>query len=96
MREYFLTRGYQVVGERVRTPFSEVDLIVKNEREILLLEVKSLSHADWLEHRVGFRQKLRLQRALGYIQARYSLPVLFHLVTVTKDEEITVYTDFLG
>lgn len=84
------------MAQRLRTPFAEIDLVVKSRFEVLLIEVKSLSNHDWLAYRVGSRQKLRLRRALIYMQNRFKLGVRFHLATVTKGGEIEIYADFLS
>ncbi|OQW48613.1 MAG: hypothetical protein A4S09_04230 [Proteobacteria bacterium SG_bin7] len=69
---------------------------MRNSCEVLLVEVKSLSNYDWLVFRVGLRQKIRLKRALIYIQTKFNLPVRFHLAAVTKGEEIEILADFLS
>lgn len=64
--------------------------------EVLLVEVKSLSDHDWLAFRVGERQKMRLKRALIFMQTKFTKPVHFHLATVTKGGEIEILPDFLS
>jgi Holliday junction resolvase-like predicted endonuclease len=94
--QYFKNLGYEILHERLRTKFAEIDLVVKNHEEVILVEVKSNSSAEWVRVRVSQRQKKKLRLALRYMQTQFSLPVSLHLATVTKDGEIQIYADFLS
>jgi Holliday junction resolvase-like predicted endonuclease len=61
--EYLQNRGYQIVLTRTKVLGVEVDLIVRSTTGVwVLVEVKSLSNADWLEYRLKSPQHRRLRR----------------------------------
>lgn len=71
-------RGCTVLAEHVRTPFAEVDLVVRAPTGVIyLVEVKSSVH--FLEQSFG-RQKRRLARAQAYLADCYRKPVEVVLV----------------
>lgn len=39
--DYFIAKGYQVLGRNIRTPYGEIDLIIKNEQDLIFVEVKT-------------------------------------------------------
>jgi len=39
-KAYFMSKGYFVLAERYKTPYGEIDLILKRGKKIIFLEVK--------------------------------------------------------
>lgn len=72
MRRRFLKARYRLKAERERTPFGEIDLWFRTPdgRGNLLIEVKSLKHAELLPERLGPRQRARLTRVLAWVAER--------------------------
>lgn len=88
VKKYFLSEGYQLLGERIRTPFAEVDLVLSKADLLLIVEVKSLSNSDFFIQRVSKRQKLRLKNAQIYFQEKYQKLVEIIVVYVQADYSI--------
>ena len=62
-------RNCAIIGERLRTPFAEVDILFRSAKgKVVLLEVKTLSKWVWLETRITKSQKTRLKRAASFIE----------------------------
>lgn len=74
--------GFQIVAERLKTPFAEVDLLVRSpEGALILVEVKS---SDWPRGEwAGFSQgqKRRLERARRWIEVSRGEDVGFRLMS---------------
>ena len=57
------------MGERLKTPFAEVDILFRSAKgKVVLLEVKTLSKWIWLESRITAKQKSRLKRAAQFLE----------------------------
>lgn len=71
VREDLKKRNCDLLGERIKTPFAEVDILFRSSRgQVVLLEVKSLSRWDWLESRLSHNQQARLKRAASYFEIK--------------------------
>ncbi len=97
VKVYYLHRGYILLGQRVQTPFAEVDLLFQTpERHILMVEVKTANLDDFHFFRVSRRQKERQARALHYLTETKNCLVEVHWAFVTKTGELTVIEDISG
>lgn len=97
VKVYYLHRGYALLGQRIKTPFAEVDLLFKtSDAHILMVEVKSVNLADFQFYRVSRRQKERQVRAMQYLIETMGTLVEVHWAFVTKTGELTVIEDISG
>lgn len=71
MRDLLLARGLTLCGQRVTTPFAELDLLFLKDRTFYIVEVKTLKSLQYLGVRVGSKQKQRLKRSLLYLTEKY-------------------------
>lgn len=66
--------GWQLLGQRLRTPYAEVDLVgIPPDRSALVaVEVKARHPLDWAEAQelLSRRQHARLARAIEYLALR--------------------------
>lgn len=64
------TRGYLLVARRLKTPYAEIDLLIRNpvSKEWLVVEVKSSLWPDGLALGLSRKQRARLWRASLWIQ----------------------------
>jgi hypothetical protein len=70
-------------------------LIVESpRREVWILEIKSLSHFDFLDVRVSRKQKERLKRAHLFVQSKMQKPVRLALAFVDKKGEVLIIDEF--
>ncbi|MGE9744246.1 YraN family protein [Bdellovibrio bacteriovorus] len=94
MVKYYQLKCCHLLGQRVKTPFAEVDLLFKTPRQTLLMvEVKTTNLSDFQPFRITKKQKARLVRAMLFLAARWDVLVEIHWAFVTKDGEITVFED---
>ncbi len=79
VKTLFENKGYQLVQQRHRTPFGEIDLLFKKKhKHYLMVEVKSRNKFVYLSR----RQKLALRKSYEYLMSRYKEPILFYLALV--------------
>lgn len=94
---FYHHKGYQVLAQRLKTPFAEVDLLFRSpEGHILMVEVKTANLAIYQAHRISWKQKARLMRALQFLAARFETLVEVHWAFVTKDGVVTIIEDISG
>lgn len=94
---HYLQKQYVLLGQRVKTPFAEVDILLRTPQgHLLMIEVKTANLTDFQPFRVSQKQKARLLRALQFLAARWELLVEIHWAFVTKEGEITVFEDISG
>ncbi len=85
---YLSQNGYKILDRNYRCAIGELDIIAREKKEIVFVEVKARkSHArGYPEQAVGFRkQKKMSQLALWYLQEKNLLdrPARFDVVAVT-------------
>ena len=95
-------RGYRVVGRNVDTPSGELDLVVRNGREVVVVEVRSRrgGDADAPADSVGKGKRRKVRRtAARWLDDRpvdYEEVRLFAAVVIwrgTDDPEVTIIED---
>lgn len=95
--KYYQQKNYTLLGQRVKTPFAEVDLLFRTPQgHLLMVEVKTANLSAFQSFRISQRQKARLLRALQFLAARWDMLVEVHWAFVTKEGEITVFEDISG
>lgn len=94
--EHYRKLGYKILQQRFRSPYAEIDLIVESPHgDRIIVEVKSLSHSDWIQVRIPAGQRKRLVRAFEYLCELWCMPLIFHLVIVTQLDQVFVVEDVL-
>ena len=90
--------GASVIGRRVRTPFGELDLVLKQNAMLIFVEVKARRRAVDMERPISSKQWQRLKNAvLHYMFSAYSetgvqhacrfdVALVDHIGTVTVHE----------
>lgn len=88
----YLQKGYELRGHRYLTPYFEADLLFFHpfKKSLVLVEVKSLGHSDYLISRVRPAQEKRIYQAGNFLNSKYGLPVLIHWAFVGNRGEIKV------
>lgn len=56
-------KGYRILGDRLRTPMGEIDIVARRGRTIAIVEVKARGDWDQANEAVNARQRGRLARA---------------------------------
>ncbi|OAG73539.1 endonuclease [Gluconobacter japonicus] len=59
--------GLEILAQRLRTPYGEIDLLVADENWIIGVEVKSRSTLRESAEALGSRQAERLMASFGYV-----------------------------
>ena len=73
-RAEFLTKwlGYSCIAARQKTPFGELDLVMRRRQKILVLEVKYRRHPEHVDEGVPTAHQLkRIRTAILWMSARY-------------------------
>lgn len=89
--------GEELAGHRERTPFGEVDLLLRTRSgSLTIIEVKTWSGAQWSQRPLTRRQERRLIRARLYLESKQTVPVKLVLALVKYEGANTAisYLDF--
>ncbi|GIL17489.1 MAG: hypothetical protein BroJett040_12400 [Oligoflexia bacterium] len=85
--------GYTKLHHRLRTPFAEVDLVLRSPQGVLtIIEVKTCINFEYLGMRIKKDQMSRLKRVIRYFSER-EFSVDFHYAVVSHDGKIQVFSD---
>lgn len=74
-REHLKQKGYQFVDRNYRCPFGEIDIIMRDNNQVVFVEVKTRNE-KWFEYgspekAVNFKKKKRLSRLAKYYLNRH-------------------------
>ena len=78
-------KGYRVLGQRLRTPFGEVDLAAWKHGVLVIVEVKSRKTYDAGAYAVHPQAQQRIGRAAEVLAGRWRLsaaPIRFDLIVI--------------
>lgn len=64
---YLISRGYQVLGHRHRTPFGEIDIACLKSDTLVIVEVKARKDLDTAAFALSPRQQDRLRNAANFL-----------------------------
>ena len=99
--EYLRGKGYRILAQNFYTRFGEIDLVVKDGRYLVFVEVKyraSEKGGHPLET-VDARKQNRIRRAAQFYLLRYgygeSTPCRFDVVGILGDEVVHVENAFM-
>lgn len=97
-REYLERRGMKCLGQNVRTRFYELDLVMRDGRDVVAVEVKYRRNADFGggEAAISAKKKWRLQQGIlqwlaqqGYDDAQQNIRI--DVVVVTGEDFVCSY-----
>lgn len=92
--QYYLNKNFQLLKQRVKTPFAEVDLLFRSPRgHLLMVEVKSANDSSFYSARISKRQMQRLNRAACFLADRFDCLVEYHWAFVDQNYSVTVIED---
>lgn len=64
-------KGYRLIARRWKTPVGEIDLLMRKNKTVAVIEVKYRALQNHALEAVSPRQLERLQRAAAYAQSRF-------------------------
>jgi putative endonuclease len=82
---WLMLKGYRVLGQRLRTPFGEVDLAAWKNGVLVIVEVKARKTYDAGAYAVHPQAQQRIGRAAEVLAGRWRLnaaPMRFDLIVV--------------
>lgn len=90
--DYLRSRGWEVLAQNHRTPVGEIDLVCRDGRTLVIVEVKARSSSHFGEalESVGPRKERRLRAAAAWWMAergRMTREVRFDAVVVMLEED---------
>lgn len=68
---YLRLQGYQILGQRVKTPHGEIDLIAKRHKVLVFIEVKFRPTLKDAAYSLGNSQKKRILKAAEFLMAKH-------------------------
>jgi len=92
--KFYSDEGFHLVEERKKTPYGEIDLILKNTKTLLFVEVKARNNPKHLELLSGRQFKRCLQAAQYYIDSldeNFELDSRFDYVIVVNGKVESVH-----
>jgi len=67
---YLMAKGYRIMAKRFRTPYGELDLVVRKRNLVVFIEVKARASVDDAAYAVTPRQQQRIiDAAQGWLMA---------------------------
>ena len=84
-------QGFRFVAQRLKTPYSEVDLLVFKKNQIFLIEVKSSRYFTYLSS----RQEEALRQSLSYLQGCYEGQSIRAILALVEGRKVSFIPDFL-
>ncbi len=81
-------QGWQLLRQRYKTPFAEVDLVFGKVGLLRIIEVKTIANWDFVSYRLTKKQRNRLILAFHYFQQRFKGDVVLELALVSGDRDI--------
>ena len=94
VKKFFEAKGFELIHQRFKTPFAEIDLIFKSSSgNLLIVEVKSLSNQNFLEFRISESQKTRLRRAIIHLTDLMNCKVSLNWAFVSANGEVLIRDD---
>ena len=67
---YLMAKGYRILAKRFRTPYGEIDLVVRRRNLVAFVEVKARASLDEAAYAVTPRQQQRIiDAAQGWLMA---------------------------
>lgn len=91
---YLLTQDFFLIDRNRKTPFAEIDLILKNGQSVYCVEVKTLKSWDFLPQRISKEQVRRLKRAAQYLSEKISENVLLRWAFVLPSGQVFILDDY--
>lgn len=95
---WYRARGYEILGERLRTEAGELDLVVANAVSIAFVEVKTRARTQDAAEAVTLRQQRRLATAAAIVLARHPVwqreNTRFDVVLVIHDVIVPLWDAF--
>jgi putative endonuclease len=82
---WLMAKGYRILGQRLRTPFGEVDLAAWKGGALIIVEVKARKTYDAGAYAVLPQSQQRIARAAQVLAGRWRLsaaPIRFDLIVV--------------
>ncbi|MET0183771.1 MAG: YraN family protein [Caulobacterales bacterium] len=82
---WLMAKGYRILGQRLRTPFGEVDLAALRKGVLVIVEVKARASKDAGLYAVTPMAQDRIARAATMLAGRWrlnALPIRFDVVIV--------------
>ena len=75
---YLRCKFYQIIAERFKSPFGEIDLIAKRGKQIIFIEIKARKDASLMDF-ISRRQQGRINKAAQYFLLKNAKYQNYHL-----------------
>jgi putative endonuclease len=89
--KHFKNSGADLVGQRFKTPFAEVDLLFEKSGTFYMVEVKKADLQLFSRQLIGKKQLNRLRRAFVFLQSKF--PQIKALLAIVSQHGVIQYID---
>lgn len=69
-----ISRGYEILGQRIRTGYGEIDILAKKENDVVAVEVKQRKTLEAAKCCIPLRQRRRIFDAISFIASERNKP----------------------
>lgn len=66
-KNYLVSKGYKIIGKRIRNIYGEIDILATKDRDIVAVEVKQRKSLDSSKDSITYKQKCRISNAFNLI-----------------------------
>ncbi len=73
-KKLLLSKGFEIIGERLKTPYGEIDILAKQNNDIVAIEVKLRKNLDNSLECISDLQKKRIANSLNFIISERNEP----------------------
>ena len=89
--QYLQSHGWQIIKQRYKTPYGEIDIIARRDDWCIFVEVKARKDVDAALYAVTQRQQQRIAQAALHFVADYSITdnMRFDVIAVSATHAIT-------
>ena len=73
-KNFLISKGFEILFERLKTPYGEIDILAKKDNDIVAVEVKRRKSLDLGKECITNKQKSRISKALFFIMSERNEP----------------------
>lgn len=89
--QYLKQKGWTILYQNKKIQGVEIDILAKKQKELILLEVKSIKKESQLENIIKKNQKERLSKAVEILSEKFSENLSCFLATVDSQNKINFF-----
>jgi Holliday junction resolvase-like predicted endonuclease len=93
---YMKSIGFECLYSNLKTPYAEVDLIMRDAFFIYMVEVKTITQTEYMASRVSNKQQSRLLKARLMLQERWQEQIQLVYAFVDSKGKVLLFNGVNG